>query len=170
MFWSLLGYIVTKACTSPRNSTWFTRPFLLVRGLGLGTRLAPHKLHAAGGNPWIVFVNTFHNLGEIHEKAQKEAEEEFEDAQRAFQHQLAQQVQQFEQEREEREQRVQEQIRMQEQEMQQEVEELRNSKKEVENQLREEKRDLEQRAQKSEACLLKIEALKNQGTTVKFHN
>ena len=25
---------------SPRNSTWFTRPFLLVRGWGLGTRLA----------------------------------------------------------------------------------------------------------------------------------
>ena len=28
-----------KVCTSPRNSTWFTRPFLLVRGWGLGTRL-----------------------------------------------------------------------------------------------------------------------------------
>ena len=38
MFWSLLGYIVAKACTSQRNLTWFTRPFLLVRGWGLGMR------------------------------------------------------------------------------------------------------------------------------------
>ena len=28
-----------KACTSPRNLTWFTKPFLLMRGWGLGTRL-----------------------------------------------------------------------------------------------------------------------------------
>ena len=35
----LLGYSVAKVCTSPRNSTWFTRQFLLVRGWGLGTRL-----------------------------------------------------------------------------------------------------------------------------------
>ena len=28
----LLGYTVAKAPASPRNSTWFTRPFLLVRG------------------------------------------------------------------------------------------------------------------------------------------
>ena len=27
-------------CASPRNSTWFTRLFLLVRGWGLGTRLS----------------------------------------------------------------------------------------------------------------------------------
>ena len=40
MFWSLLCYIVAKAYASPKNSTWFTRPFLLVRGWGLGTRLA----------------------------------------------------------------------------------------------------------------------------------
>ena len=39
MFWSLLGYVVEKAGTSPRNLTRFTRPFLLVRGWGLGTRL-----------------------------------------------------------------------------------------------------------------------------------
>ena len=38
MFWSLLGYIVAKVYASPRNSTWFTRPFLLVRGWGLGMR------------------------------------------------------------------------------------------------------------------------------------
>ena len=44
MFWSLLGYIVAKACTSPRNLTWFTRPFLLVRGWGLGTRLGSHVI------------------------------------------------------------------------------------------------------------------------------
>ena len=39
MFWTLLGYTVAKLCISPRNSTWFTKPFLLVRGWGLGTRL-----------------------------------------------------------------------------------------------------------------------------------
>ena len=39
MFWTLLGYTVTEVRASPRNSTWFTRPFLLVRGWGLGTRL-----------------------------------------------------------------------------------------------------------------------------------
>ena len=39
MFWMLLGYIVTKVCTSPRILTWFTRPFLLMRGWGLETRL-----------------------------------------------------------------------------------------------------------------------------------
>ena len=36
----LLGYTVAKPPTSPRDSTWFTRPFLLVRGWGLETRLA----------------------------------------------------------------------------------------------------------------------------------
>ena len=40
----LLGYTVAKAPASPRNSTWFTRPFLLVRGWGLGTRLAIPRL------------------------------------------------------------------------------------------------------------------------------
>ena len=43
MFWSLLGYIGPKACASPRNLTWFTRPFLLVRRWGLGTRLHTAK-------------------------------------------------------------------------------------------------------------------------------
>ena len=33
------SYTVTKAHTSPRNSTWFTRPFLLVRGWDQGMRL-----------------------------------------------------------------------------------------------------------------------------------
>ena len=36
---TLLGCNVAKACTRPRNLTRFTRPFLLVRGWGLGTRL-----------------------------------------------------------------------------------------------------------------------------------
>ena len=36
---NVLGYSVTKACASPRNSTWFTNPLLIVRGWGLGTRL-----------------------------------------------------------------------------------------------------------------------------------
>ena len=35
---------------SPRNSTWFTRPFLLVRGWGLGTRLSAHMYHDGGGS------------------------------------------------------------------------------------------------------------------------
>ena len=39
IFWTLLDYNVAKACAIPSNSTWFTRPFLLVRGWGLGTRL-----------------------------------------------------------------------------------------------------------------------------------
>ena len=43
-FWTLLGYNVTKVPASPRNSTWFTRPFLLMRGWGLGTRLEPSLL------------------------------------------------------------------------------------------------------------------------------
>ena len=42
-----LGYTVTKVCTSPRNSTSFTRPFLLVRGWGLGTRLTTYTLLCA---------------------------------------------------------------------------------------------------------------------------
>ena len=41
----LLGYTVAKAPTSPRNATWFTRPFLLVKGWGLGTRLGVSKPH-----------------------------------------------------------------------------------------------------------------------------
>jgi len=51
-FWTLLGYTVTKACTIPRNLTWSTRPFLLVRGWSLGharlfSYLADnHNLHA----------------------------------------------------------------------------------------------------------------------------
>ena len=45
----LLGYIVAKACTSPRNSTWFTRPVLLVRGLGHGDETS--LLVAAGAEP-----------------------------------------------------------------------------------------------------------------------
>ena len=36
VFWTLLGYTVEK------NLTWLTRPFLLVRGWGLGTRLVFH--------------------------------------------------------------------------------------------------------------------------------
>ena len=32
IFWTLLGYTVTKAPASPRNLTWFTRPFLSWEG------------------------------------------------------------------------------------------------------------------------------------------
>ena len=44
IFWTLLGYTVAKAPASPRNLTWFTRPLLLLRGWGLGTRLLKHVL------------------------------------------------------------------------------------------------------------------------------
>ena len=37
---TLLGDTVTKVCTSPRNLTWLSRSFLLVRGWGLGTTSA----------------------------------------------------------------------------------------------------------------------------------
>ena len=43
-FWMLLGYTVAKAPTNPRNSIWFTKLFLLVRGWGLGTRLVTKQL------------------------------------------------------------------------------------------------------------------------------
>ena len=42
--WMLLAYRVAKACTSSRNSTGFTTPFLLMRGWGLGTRLTSVRL------------------------------------------------------------------------------------------------------------------------------
>ena len=38
-FECFLGYSVKRACPIPRNSTWFIRPFFLMRGWGLGTRL-----------------------------------------------------------------------------------------------------------------------------------
>ena len=52
MFVSLLGDTVAKVCTSPRNSTWFTRLFLLVRGWGLETRLLVpyHRTDSSIGN------------------------------------------------------------------------------------------------------------------------
>ena len=37
----------TKVPASPRNSTWFTRPFLLVRGWGLGTTLSNFVLRCS---------------------------------------------------------------------------------------------------------------------------
>ena len=39
MLLMLLGDTVTEVCASPRNLTWFTRSFLLVRGRGLEMRL-----------------------------------------------------------------------------------------------------------------------------------
>ena len=41
IFWALQDYTVTKHPLAPRNLTWFTRLFHLVRGWGLGTRLMP---------------------------------------------------------------------------------------------------------------------------------
>ena len=54
MFWTLLGYTVAKVCTSPRNLTWFTRPFLLMalRGRGLGTRL-DYMPHTKAFSTWV---------------------------------------------------------------------------------------------------------------------
>ena len=40
----LLGYTVAIACASPRNSIWFTRSFLLVKGWGLGRRLGERHI------------------------------------------------------------------------------------------------------------------------------
>ena len=56
IFLMLLGYIVAKACASPRNSTWFTRPFLLMRGWGLGARLS------LAHQPSIISVQTISDL------------------------------------------------------------------------------------------------------------
>jgi len=61
----MLGYTVAKVCTSPRNSTWFTRQFLLVRGWGLKTRLLLqwHRKHIMTGSarPWMRnYVWTLH--------------------------------------------------------------------------------------------------------------
>ena len=54
MIWTLLNDTVTKVCASPRNSTWFTRPFLLMRGWGLQMRLHPTILDFAGrGNSLV---------------------------------------------------------------------------------------------------------------------
>ena len=44
MHWALLGYTVAIACASPRNSIWFTRSFLLVKGWGLGRRLGKRHI------------------------------------------------------------------------------------------------------------------------------
>jgi len=41
MFRNLLGYTIGKAHASLRDSTQFTRQFLLVRGWGIGTGLSP---------------------------------------------------------------------------------------------------------------------------------
>ena len=52
MFLTLLGYIVAKVCTSPRNWTWFTRPFLLMRRWGLGMRLYIHQTPISSLEGW----------------------------------------------------------------------------------------------------------------------
>ena len=57
VFWMMLGYTVAKGPARPRNSTWFTRPFLLVRGCGLGSRLAQNlhfsKIYLLA--TWLIF-------------------------------------------------------------------------------------------------------------------
>ena len=64
----LLGYNVAKAPGSPRNLTWFTRPFLLVRGWGLWTRLERERLFFVSnirqvlGCLWLIIVSI--NKGE----------------------------------------------------------------------------------------------------------
>ena len=40
----MLGYTNFKVHTSPRNSTWLTRPPFLMRELGLGMRLVNNML------------------------------------------------------------------------------------------------------------------------------
>ena len=52
----LLGYTVAEAPASPRNSTWFTRLFLLMRGWGLGMRLVSgHQVGWEEGQRVFVF-------------------------------------------------------------------------------------------------------------------
>ena len=63
---TLLGNTVAKVCASPRNSTWFTRLFLLVRGWDLGTRLVKYlhkddsitRLRTADNQDWPNQVGT----------------------------------------------------------------------------------------------------------------
>ena len=47
----VVRFIVAKGCASARNLTWFTRPFPLVRGWGLGTRLGVSS-HLASFQQW----------------------------------------------------------------------------------------------------------------------
>ena len=59
----MLSYTVARVCTSPRSLTWFTRPFFLVRGWGLGTRLVcasffPRPVIIVGGMGTEVHVYT----------------------------------------------------------------------------------------------------------------
>ena len=59
MFSTLLGYIVAKVCVSLRNLTWFTIPFLLVRG-GSGNETKKESGHTATIEllPWQKFAGT----------------------------------------------------------------------------------------------------------------
>ena len=54
----LLGDTVAKVCASPRNSTWFIRLFLLVRGWGLGTRLDLYSEVCSDVLQYVVHVLT----------------------------------------------------------------------------------------------------------------
>ena len=68
MFWRLLGYTVAKAYASPRTLTWFTRPFLLVRGWGLGRGSGDETNATKGGVPWYVSeydITLISGVGEI---------------------------------------------------------------------------------------------------------
>ena len=47
----VVRFIVAKGCASARNLTWFTRPFPLVRGWGLGVRLGVSS-HLASFQQW----------------------------------------------------------------------------------------------------------------------
>ena len=48
----LLGDTVTMVCTTPRNLTWFTRPFLLMRGWGLRRSLVFMPNWKILATPW----------------------------------------------------------------------------------------------------------------------
>ena len=41
--WMLLGYTSWQVCTSPRNSTWFTGPFFLMREWGVGHETSDYR-------------------------------------------------------------------------------------------------------------------------------
>ena len=59
MFWSLLGYIVAKACASPRIWTSFTRPFLAGRRARAG-----HETRNILATSKVSYISVMHLLGE----------------------------------------------------------------------------------------------------------
>ena len=63
----LLGDTVAKVYTSPRNSTWFSRLFLLVRGWGLRARLEEDTVENGENLLWFtVQTSSMNRLTRMH--------------------------------------------------------------------------------------------------------